>query len=158
MLRAKNSSAGTTSNAEPLNLPFQRNPFREKRDILKSNLRIHSARIIEEAPPHPLHLIGGSRRASPWAALGLLGEGAQGRVYLVKHRKHGLIAMKVISLANMRRMATLARVIDELRVLERLEKVECPFLLGPKSVRGRWAWTSSKGFLHITTVRICSIA
>lgn len=154
MLRARRSSAGTTNSTGTSDLLFQPNPFMVKCDTLKSN----NARPDEQAPSHPLHLIGGSRRASPWTALGLLGAGAQGQVYLVKHKKHGLIAMKVISLATMRRMATLSRIVDELKVLERLEKVECPFLLGPKSIRGRWAWTSPKGFLHITTVRIFSIA
>lgn len=157
MLRAKRSSTGTANSTDTPDLPLQPNPFRVKCDTLKPNVRMYNARPDEHAPSHSLHLIGGSRRASPWTALGLLGEGAQGRVYLVKHKKHGLMAMKIISLGNMRRTATLPRIVDELKVLERLEKVKCPFLLGPKSIRGRWAWTSSKGFLHITTVRVFSI-
>ncbi|KAI0089415.1 kinase-like domain-containing protein [Irpex rosettiformis] len=113
----------------------------------KSEVRPDKTQI----PPRPLHLIGSSRKTSPWTALGLLGEGAQGRVYLVKYKRHITAAMKIISLADTSRSTTLLRIVDELIILDRLEEADCHFVLGPKAIRGNWAWTSSGGFLHITT-------
>ncbi len=99
----------------------------------------------------PLRVIGRDRRGSPWTTLGLLGRGAQGKVYALRYEDTNdaiFVAMKVISLHKISHSS----IVGELRILECLEGADHPFLLGPMAIGGKWAWTSLGGFLHITMV------
>lgn len=102
--------------------------------------------VIQEAG------IVSSRR---WVSGGVLGEGTYAKVFHVHHKpSRNAMAMKVIYMKRPLSATVCQGIINELKVLELLAMQEnpLPFALAPHAVAGKWAWTSSEGFLHILTV------
>ena len=87
---------------------------------------------------------------------GILGMGGFATVFLVYHvAKRKEVAIKCIKYTQGFPRGSCRGILNELKVLAALaeQRIQSRFLLGPYLGYDLWAWRSSKGYLHILTVR-----
>ncbi|KAI0342536.1 kinase-like protein [Trametopsis cervina] len=104
-----------------------------------------------------LRIIGGPP-AGPflWEPIRVLGQGAFGRVFLLRHLGEGKeIAMKVVYHGQPLPITVCKGIVNELRVLEVLHREPQPFINPPETIGGRFAWRSSRDFVHML-MPVCS--